>query len=158
MVVIASVSQTSTDESRRSRGTVYLLLFQKAIHMLPPAHALRAIEDINMQGISKGFPRASCGLHRRPCSGPPSGEREHSHGQRLEIWPFPDKFWLCHAVGLRERCITSSVALNGGGYLGVPCLLGRPWRLGLKRSFVELCGGGGFLLSDKCCAFSCDCP
>lgn len=83
----------------------------------------------------KGFPRALCRVHRRLCSGPPSGEREHGHVQPLETWHFLDKFCSCHAVGLWEWCRTSSVALNAGGYLGAPCLLGRPWRLGLKGAF-----------------------
>lgn len=111
MVVITSLSQTCTDESMWSCGTVYLLLFQKGVHMPPLPHTLKAIEDKTY----KGFPRALCRVYRRLCSGPASGGEGGQSCAAFGNLPFLDRFGSCHAAGFWERCRTSSVTLNAGG-------------------------------------------
>lgn len=83
----------------------------------------------------KGFPRALCRVQRRLCSGPPSWGNGAQSGAAFGNLAFSEQICMCCAVGLWEQCRNSSVALNAGGYLAVPCLLGRPWRLGLKGTF-----------------------
>lgn len=83
----------------------------------------------------KRCPRALCRVQRRLFSGCPSGGKGAQSGAAFGNLAFSGQICSCRAVGLWEQCRNSSVALNAGGYLAVPCLLGRPRRLGLKGTF-----------------------